>query len=124
MIRNVFMLVTEAARKYPSKIAYKSDFDSYTFEHIYDVASRIATALIGLDIKKKSIAVMLDKTPVCIATFFGIVGSNNFYTPLDIKMPKERVKKIYNTLNPQAIITSKNFESLDVFSGGGNCTFY
>lgn len=123
MIRNVFMWLEKSVQENPDKIAYKNDVESLTFMQVYDFANKIATALLDLDIIKSPIAVMLDKTPLCVATFLGIAASRNFYTPLDIHMPKERLEKICTTLKPRVVITCRSIKDIDVFSGGANVLY-
>ena len=39
-----------------------------------------------------------------MAAFLGAVYSGNFYTPIDVTMPKERVLSILHTLQPQVLL--------------------
>lgn len=54
--------------------------------------------------------VYLDKSVEMIAAFEGVTYSGNFYSPLDTCMPRERIAKIVDKLNPSAIITDKEHE--------------
>ena len=123
-MRNVFTWVENAAERWPDKTAYISEDEALTFKEVYKLSSQVATALLKLGLHKDPVAIMLPKGPSCIAAFFGVAGSGNFYTPLDSKMPVERLKKICRTLEPKAIITSRDMLDVSVFSGGGNCPLH
>ena len=42
-----------------------------------------------------------------LVSFMAIAYSGNFYVPIDIQMPKERIKLILKTLNPLAVVITK-----------------
>lgn len=49
----------------------------------------------------------------------GVAYSGNFYSPIDTKMPLERIEKIVKTLSPAVIITDeKHKEMASQFSNG------
>lgn len=59
----------------------------------------------------------MSKSVKAIVSFLGIACSGNFYTPIDVDMPKVRVEKILLTLQPKAIITDKEHfqKAKDIF---------
>ncbi len=105
------MLVTdyldESVRKYPDKVAIVDDHRSMTFKELKKEACHIAMQLIEKDIFCKPVAVYLDKSSECVASFMGAMYSGNFYTMIDVKMPTARIEKIMSTLTPAAIITDR-----------------
>lgn len=101
-----------SAVKFPDKLAFADEKREMTFSELQIEAHKIATQLILCGFFKDPIVVMLDKSPECIATFCGIAYSGNFYTPIDIDMPVERIEKILFTLKPKAIITVSAYKGI------------
>lgn len=103
--------------KYPDKIGVRDEKKAYSFSKIKNKALRIATALGKREIFKKPIAIFLDKNVDCFTSIFGVAYSGNYYTIIDVNMPKDRMKKILKTLEPKIILTDqkheKDIESLD-----------
>lgn len=118
------LLVTEyleqSAERFPDKKAFIDDKREMTYKELRDEAHLIATALISENIFKKPIAVFLDKSVECIAAFLGVACSGNFYTPLDTGMPKARIEKILNTLEPSVVITDAAHKK-EVLGFAGHC---
>jgi amino acid adenylation domain-containing protein len=114
MIKNIIEYLRESARKFPDKIAIKDENRELTFSELDSQARKVATLIIQKcgDIKNQPIAVYMDKSVECIVSFLGIAYSGNFYSPLDLKSPTERINRIIDVLNPVAVISKK--EELDV----------
>lgn len=119
-MRIVTEYLERSAEKYPNKIAFSDENREISFSSLQDEAKKIATAIIKFGYYKAPIIVLMDKSVECIASFMGIAYSGNFYTPLDIKMPIERMKKILSTLKPIMVITNeKNRYILDDLNFSG-----
>lgn len=117
------ILVTDymekTARQFPDKIAFADEKDSLTFSELRSLARHVAMGLINRELFKKPIVVYLEKSPACIAAFFGAAYSGNFYTPLDMEMPKVRIDKIMSTLEPAIIVTDEaHVDAAREFAGG------
>lgn len=107
--KNVAEWLDASAAKFPNKIAFSDGKFSYTYAELQTVARKIASELIRRRLFKKPILIMLDKEPRAIAAFMGCAYSGNFYVPIDLEMPKERLDKIRAKLNPSVEITYDNF---------------
>ena len=114
------------------KIAYIDRKNKITFSDLRSQAFCIATELIEEGIFKKPVLVFLEKSVSCIVAFMGAAYSGNFYSPIDTKMPVERIEKIISTLSPVVIITdekhkeiarqfSKNAKIMTIESLGSSC---
>ncbi len=102
MIRNILEYLERTAEQLPEKIAFSTPEESVSFKELERAAKSIGTYL--LPFGKCPVAVMTQKTPVSVAAFLGVVYSGNFYTPIDVTMPKERILSILHTLMPGVII--------------------
>ena len=106
MITRLTDFLDETAARLPDKTAYIDQERSLTFSQLQEEARHIAQGLINHGWHKKPIALFLEKSVSCIAAILGIAYSGNFYTVIDIEMPRERIRKILDTLEPEAILTA------------------
>ena len=102
MIRNVLEYLEQTAERLPEKTAFSAGEDRLSFRELMEAAQAIGTGL--LPFGKGPVAVMTQKTPLSLAGFFGAVYSGNFYTPIDVTMPKERIQSILETLQPKVLL--------------------
>lgn len=104
MIRNILDYLEATAKRLPEQIAFAGAEGELTFAALEATAKRIGTYLTRFGGRNCPMAVMMQKTPVSVAAFLGCVYSGNFYTPIDVTMPKERVVSILNTLQPKVLL--------------------
>lgn len=109
----------DTARRYPDKVAYVDRKREITFGELRNEALSVASFLINEGVFKKPILIFLEKSVSCIVAFMGSAYSGNFYSPIDVKMPVERIEKVTNTLSPALIITdAKHKDTAMQFSNG------
>ncbi len=107
MIYNVLEYLEQSARNYPNKVAFDDDKQTYTFGETVTIAKSIGSYL-SAEIKSNfPIAILMDKTAMCLPAFFGVVYSGCFYVPIDCATPSERIVTILDTLKPAMIITDR-----------------
>ena len=107
----------ETVQRCPKKIGFVDQEGEVSFKKFRDYSYAVASEIINRNVFKKPIAIYLDKSTKCLYSFMGVVYSGNFYTPLDVDMPIERVRKICEVLEPEYIITDAAHE--DTVSGLG-----
>lgn len=113
------------AEKYPDKLSFVDTNRGITFSELRNEALLIATNLIDKEFFKKPVAVFLEQSVECIASFMGIAYAGDFYTLIDTKMPQARIEKIMTTLNPSAIITDeKHKDAASKFAGNAEVLVY
>lgn len=107
MIRNVIQYLENSSEKYPDKIIACDVSRQLTYKELNNQAKSLATELIRIlgEGKNKPIAVYMKKSVNCIVAFMAIAYSGNFYSPIDISSPKERINTIIKILQPSCIIT-------------------
>ena len=103
----------------PDKCAYADDNMELTFSDLYSKARAIGTFLAQTVGSKKFVVIFLEKSPIDIAAFMGVLYSGGAYVPLDVTMPKDRIALINDNLSPGAVITdSEHIEAaLEAFPG-------
>lgn len=113
MQTNVIEYLLRSVEKYPDKVALRDEKKAITFAELDRLARQIGgmlTKRLG-PVKNQPVAVYMEKGVNCIAAFMGIVYSGNFYSPIDIHTPKERIALILKTLEPRAVITDESAKS-------------
>lgn len=108
LLKNILEMLEKSAKDYPNKISFADENGEYTYSELVENSKKVGSALTSLGAKNKPIAVLVDKSKECIASFMGVVYSGNFYVVLDTKMPTDRVNSIISTLSPIAIVTDNN----------------
>lgn len=107
----------EASICVPEKIAYGDVNREVSYTQLKKEAYKVASFLIKCELFKESVAIFMDKTVDCVASFMGVAYSGNFYTPLDAKMPIERIESILSQLHTKVIIAdSKNIKKIKELS--------
>lgn len=107
MVRNILEYLEATAKRLPKKTAFSSAEGNLTFLELEQTAKKIGTYLLRFGGKNCPMAVMMQKTPLSVAAFLGCVYSGNFYTPIDVTMPKERILSILNTLQPGVLLVDE-----------------
>lgn len=107
MVNNVIEYLQESVQKFPDKAAVIDEHHTLTYRDLDRKARKIAnliqTRCAGAI--NRPVAVYMEKSADCLAAFMGVVYSGNFYSPMDIRSPKERIDKILNVLQPAAVVT-------------------
>lgn len=112
MVKNVLEYLEAAEGRVPDRPAYRDGESSYTFFETGRSARAVGTRLLRSGLEKRPVAVLMEKSASMAVAFLGIVYSGCFYCPLDVKMPKERLKTICGVLEPAAVITEPDFKEL------------
>lgn len=122
MYINVLELLEKNANGNPEIIACQNESTQVTYKELDRLAknmgANIAEKLNG--VSNRPIVVFMDKCPECHVGFFGVAMSGNFYVCIDAKMAVERIKNIFATLNPVAIIV----KTQDAFPYEPECPLY
>jgi len=97
--------------KYKDKLAVVDGDSRINFEDLRNNSLVISKYLVDAQLSSNSpIAVYLPKSIQSIYCFCGISYSGNFYVPLDIKSPQERIGTIIESLSPKLIITNRELK--------------
>lgn len=110
MRKNVIQYLEDTVKRVPTKIAIEDSEEQISFECLYSAAQKIACAIDRKDIKNSPICVYMPKSGKMVEAFAGVSMSANFYIPLDVKQPADRVSAIINTLDAKLIITNAKYQ--------------
>ncbi len=111
MQSNVLRWLDNSAKCYPDKIAVCDESGSITYSEYKNKSIAIARKIIDIKHNRKMpvkspVVVFLNKSFKTLISFMGVAYSGGFYSPIDVEMPKARIDKILETLQPQVVITS------------------
>ena len=92
----------------PQKVAVYDGGSSVTFSDLHARELKIADCICKVTDGgiKTPVAVFLPKCTDLIATDIAIIHTGNFYMNLDVKYPEERLKNIFNVIQPSCLVTS------------------
>ena len=99
----------KAAAEKPQKIAFTDQDKGVTYAQVLETAQRIATSLIHrFPQVNQPVAVLVDRNVESLCTFMGIAMSRNFYCPIDVTQPLQRITTILGQMQPMAIVSIGN----------------
>lgn len=104
MQKNVLEYLENTVLRVPDKTAYSDGTDSLSFRRVYDAARSVGSFLAREGHARKPVVVFMKKHPSAIAAFYGVLYSGCYYVPLDEEMPQYRIRLIFDTLSPEAVI--------------------
>lgn len=105
MYTNILEYLEQSAEKLPQKVAFADEKSQITYTELCARAQRIGTYLAEKYGKRNQpVAVVIDRNIESLVMFLGVVYSGNFYVPIDLGLPKERVESMFATLEPMAVL--------------------
>lgn len=111
-MKNILEMLERSAERFPDKLIFRDENSDMTYSEFLNTAKAIGTDIAKSGVFKKPIAVIAERSVKNLAAMFGVLYSGNFYTVIDSEMPPERVKAIFNTLKPAAVVVTKACLSL------------
>ncbi len=113
-MKNILEMLERSADAFPDKTAVADDRSSLSYRALMLKARGIGSALAATGEKGRPVVVCMDKSASSLAAMLGVVYSGNFYTVMDVQMPSDRMRRIFETLRPAAVLAGQNWmEKLD-----------
>lgn len=98
-----------SAKRCPDKTAFSDPDKDLSYGALLENARRIGTALAGRTQKtNEPVAVLIDRNVESICAFMGVAMSRNFYLPIDVTQPPQRIRTIIEQMQPAAIVSIGN----------------
>ena len=107
MLTNILQYLEATAPRLPEKLAFSTGTEGMTFSELHTHARTLGADLLRRGFSGEPVAVLMDKHPHTIATFFGALYAGCFYAALDGDMPTARMGLILDTLKPRLLIYDK-----------------
>ena len=125
MQTNILEYLDASAARFPDKIAFGGERSALTFAQLRAAARAAGSYLTARIAPRQPVAVFMEKTPECLAAFFAAVCAGCFYVPLDTKMPAERIRLIFDTLEPAFVFyDEKNADAARAVAGNAQCALF
>ena len=107
MLTNILQYLEATVPQVPDKLAFSTGTEGLTFSELHAHARAVGAQLLRRGYNAEPVAVLMDKHPHTIATFFGALYAGCFYAALDGDMPPARMGLILDTLKPRLLICDK-----------------
>lgn len=107
MVTNILEYLEETEKRYPNKAAFVDEWEEYSYQQLKEYGQAIGTGIAKNEQLRRPVVIYLEKSVRVIASFMGVLYSGNFYCPIDVTMPMERVETILNILEAPIIITDE-----------------
>jgi D-alanine--poly(phosphoribitol) ligase subunit 1 len=119
MVRHVWQYVERASELFPHKIAFADDNTRCTFAEFRESCERLALRIAqhqssGCEPGREAVAVFLEKNIHALTAFFACAATGNFYSPLDVQTPENRLRTIMDSLQPRVVVTHSRWRDLIV----------
>lgn len=104
---SVLDIIEKTADLHENKVAVIDGTQNYTYGQLLQNAREFGYALHKelQGIRNKPVMIFMDKSAKCLAAMLGTLYSGNFYVPMDIKTPINRLESIFSTLEDSYIVT-------------------
>lgn len=116
MLNNILQYLENQEEINPNKFAVlDKNKEGLTFKELGEKARQIGSFLSGLGFRKKAVPVFTNQSVDAIVLFLGVVYSGNYYVPIDVDTPKDRIDIIIANCKAKIAIGSiKGFEKTEV----------
>ena len=109
VVSNVLSWLRDSYAAYPQKVAVSDIETEISYEMLWKKA-----CIAGFELhrrmggkKNRPVFVCIGRNTESILAFFSVLASGNFYVPVDCALPDKRLTDIYDTMQPELIITTE-----------------
>lgn len=114
---NILNYLQKSAELFPGKVAVLDERKNISYSELLNVSSRIGTAIYKKVGSKKPVGIYIEKSADAVSAMLGICSAGCCYTSFSTELPKERLEKMAQVLNPALFVTSKELmdEAIEIF---------
>ena len=105
-MKNILEMLEHSADRFPEKTVFADENKSVTYGEFLKTAQSIGSKITAAGVYKAPVAVIAERSVENLTAMFGVLYAGCFYTVIDADMPAERIKAIFETLNPAAVLVS------------------
>ena len=106
---SVLDILEQTASRLPDNVYLQDEEESVTYSQCRTQAMYFGYAL-HMELcgaRKRPIVLFIDKSCRCVISMLGALYSGNFYVPMDVKTPLERLESILHTMEDAVILTTE-----------------
>ena len=112
MQTNILEYLEATVLRVPQKMAYSDGIDDMTFSQLYRISRGIGSCLLHQGFSPEAVAILMEKHPRQVASFYGAVYAGCFYVSIDPEMPPRRMEMILESINARVMIVDEKCEKL------------
>lgn len=117
MRTNILEYLYEAAAKWPARIAFSNGEEGLTFSELLDKTEAVAAFLRQNGVSTGPVGVFMERSPLEIAVFLGVIRAGCFYVPMDMEMGSERLNGICDRMRLDVLIADAAWDKEAAFLG-------
>ena len=113
--QNICDRFTYVVNRYPERIALKTTHKQYSYLDVQKASDKIADKLLSFNenqLQAQAIGLLLGQEDNMVFSILGVLKSSNYYLPLDVEYPSERLEYIVEDANINTIITNNKYISI------------
>ena len=95
-MNSLWEIFLDTVAKHPKKIAVADQNNKYTYEELFEKVKSINSLLVKYK-TGNPIVVFAGRDINTVAQILAVIGSGNYYIPLDSSLPKEKLEAILNS---------------------------
>lgn len=111
-MKNILEYLESNEKMMPNKTMFCDINQSLTISKVVENAKKIGSFLAKLNAKNQPIAVFDNHNADTLCAMLGVLYSGNYYVVIDTKSPAERIKKIFDVLEPIYSIIEEDNQDL------------
>lgn len=112
MQTNILEYLETTVLRVPQKTAYSDGTDHMSFSELYRISRGIGSCLLQKGFSREGVAILMEKHPRQVASFYGAVYAGCFYVSIDPEMPPRRMEMILESINARVLIVDEKCEKL------------
>ncbi len=112
MSNNYLERLDASADRFPDKPAYISEQFCLTYRQLREKSMRVGTCLARSIHPRQTVAVLMQREVWAVAAVMGVIQAGGICSALDPTMPAERMLKIFENLQPGAIVIDESARAL------------
>ena len=105
-MKNILEMLEYSAQRFPQKTVFADESKSITYVELLKTVQSIGSKIAAAGVYKAPVAVIAERSVENLAAMFGVLAGGCFYTVIDAEMPAERIKAIFETLKPAAVLVT------------------
>ena len=111
-MKNILEYLERTAACHPEKLAVDDGDSCLTWSRLVELSKSIGTALCKASAPGKPVVLFMEKSTVTLAAMFGVAYAVCFYVVIDPSQPPERIRVIFETLQPGIVLTIPENEEI------------
>lgn len=110
-MNSIWEIFLNAVENQSDKIAVADQNTKYTYKELFAKVKLMTGKLIKYK-TKNPIVIFAGRSVDTLVQILSVIGSGNYYIPLDASLPKEKLKAIFADADPVAVLGSEEDEKL------------